>query len=513
MNLYKKIKKILYLLSLLSLTVVNLFSCKAAITRELASSDPVCLMMKNGALEGYSPSITADETAIFYESDIGEKYNYDIYVSYREANGWSSPRSIKNINASSWDAGPFLSYDQNYLLITSSRDGGEGKEDIWISRRSGNEWRKPVNMGKSINSDGYDGFASLSPDGKTLYFTRMDNSKKEIWGCGFYICCSVKKDGSWTEPQRMPYPINLGDCEFGPRIMADGRTLIFSSDRSGGFGGFDLYKSGLQQDGTWSEPVNLGSRINTGAHETLASISASESIIYFSRRSDKYTSRIFSALIVPLGGDSGVITVSGTVRNAKKPEQTLAAEFRMTDINKDDEIITLNNNEDDGTYMVILNQGRIYDVSVWSDGFTFYSTRFDLKSVKEFKEIKRDILLEPISSGAKIILENIYFELDSHALLPESRYELQRIIDFMTKNSKIKVEIGGHTDSTGSAEYNMDLSLKRAESVMKYLTDHGIDTGRLDAKGYGQTRRIDLSETDEGRQKNRRVEFEILALE
>ena len=163
--------------------------------------------------------------------------------------------------------------------------------------------------------------------------------------------------------------------------------------------------------------------------------------------------------------------------------------------------------------MVILDQGKIYDVSVWSDGFTFYSTRFDLVSVKVFKEIKRDILLEPILSGAKIILENIYFELDSYALLPESKYELQRVEDFMNKNPKIKVEISGHTDSIGSDEYNMDLSRKRAESVMKYISDHGIDPGRLEAKGYGKTRRIDLSETEEGRQKNRRVEFEILKIE
>ena len=159
MTISTKIKKSVYLLTSLSLAIVILFSCKGTITRELASSDPVCLIIKSGRIAGYSPSVSADEKVIFYESDIDEKSNYDIYVSHRESEGWSRPYSIKNVNSSGWDAGPFLSYDQNYLLITSSRDGGEGKEDIWISQRSGREWLRPVNIGRPVNSDGYDGFA------------------------------------------------------------------------------------------------------------------------------------------------------------------------------------------------------------------------------------------------------------------------------------------------------------------------------------------------------------------
>lgn len=509
MKTYHKIKKIAIAFLCISSALIYTY-CKGTTTRELAVSQSKSLKISKDTLIGYSPSISADGKTIIYETDINSECEYNIYLSYKTADGWSKPYYMKSINSESWDAGPCLTYDQNYLIITSARKGGQGKEDLWISRRSGRRWLKPVNMGRPINSPGYEGFASLSPDGNTLYLTQQSAKEKEIWGCGFYLGYAEKKNGKWQKPKKMPAPVNSGNCEFGPRIMADGKTLIFSSDRVGGFGGYDLYRSTLQDDGSWSEPVNLGSRINSKAHETLASIPASGDTIYFSRRQDKYTSRIFSAPIQAPDKESGVITVSGTVRNARNPDQTLSAEIKITDINRDDITIVIDNNAEDGTYMIILGQGKVYDISVWSEEFTFYSKVFNLKEENHFKNIHWDILLEPIKAGTKIILHNIYFEHDSHELLPASKYELQRVVDLMKLQSGIKVEISGHTDDTGSQDYNMKLSQKRAESVMNYLVSHGIKPDRLKAKGYGQTRRIDTSETEEGRSKNRRVEFEIL---
>ncbi len=156
------------------------------------------------------------------------------------------------------------------------------------------------------------------------------------------------------------------------------------------------------------------------------------------------------------------------------------------------------------------NKGKVYDVSASSAGYTFYSAKFDLTALEAYKEVTRDILLEPIATGAKIVLNNIYFALDSYQLLEESKFELQRTVKLMQDNPTMQVEISAHTDSTGSDEYNFDLSRKRAGSVIAYLTGHGIAKSRLLGKGHGETLPIASNSTEEGRQQNRRVEFQIL---
>lgn len=485
--------------------------------REFAKEEPAGLNIQSGKFIGFSPAISADGRTIIFESDILEKYNYKIYMSQIIGRSWSKPYLLDkvnfNSNAREIDAGPFITFDQNSLLITSTKDGGIGDEDIWISHRSGKTWQKPVNMGKPVNSKGYDGFASLSPDGCVLYYTRESLVKKSLTGCGFHIVFSRKIKGKWTEPEIIPYPVNSGYCEFGPRILADGKTLIFSSDRPEGFGEYDLYKTVLDEEGDWSYPENLGSRINTELPEMIAAIPASGDIIFFSRKSDIYTGQIFSAPVDLMGENSGVITLTGAVRDARNPSETLFAKITITDIKKDTEQIIIYSNENDGKYIVILNMGYIYDVSVEKEGYLFYSKKFDLKESKKFEEINEDILLEPVRIGAKIILENIYFEFDKYELLPESKYELNRIITLMNQNPYINVEISGHTDNLGEQDYNLELSYKRSESVSNYLIKHGIKAKRLASKGYGCSKPIDSNDTNEGRSKNRRVEFKILGIE
>jgi outer membrane protein OmpA-like peptidoglycan-associated protein len=161
---------------------------------------------------------------------------------------------------------------------------------------------------------------------------------------------------------------------------------------------------------------------------------------------------------------------------------------------------------------VILNQGKVYDVSVSAEGYTFLSTQFDLKQLETYQEYTKDIQLEPIKAGAKIVLNNIYFDVDSDVLMDVSKFELQRAIKLMKENPTMIVEISGHTDATASEEYNLDLSLRRSKSVVKYFVDNGVENGRLSAKGYGESQPIASNSTEEGRGKNRRVEFSILRI-
>ena len=462
----------------------------------------------------YAPTISADGNTLIFESDREQSYEWRLYITHKTESGWSEPLRMDNVNSSGWDGGPFLTYDQNYLIISSDRDGGLGHNDIWISKRLGEKWTTPENMGAPINSSGYDAFASLSNDGKTLYFMRYaeDNAKCEKTH-HYDLYFSQKKDGEWSEPQKLPFPINSEYCESHPIILADAKTLIFSSIRPGGLGGYDLYKSEKQDDGSWSDPENLGSFINTTKDDRLVSIPASGDIMYFTSGEDESDDDDLYSVPIPVEARATtVITVTGTVADTKI-KKPLTAEITIFDVETAKDTTVIQSNEVDGKYIVILNKGKIYDVSVSSEGYTFRSTQFDLRELEDYQEYTHDILLEPLETGSKFILNNIFFDVDSDVLLDVSKFELSRVIKLMRENSSMIVEISGHTDSTASEAYNIDLSKRRAKRVVNYLIDNGINNKRLSAKGYGESQPIAANSTEEGRSKNRRVEFRIQYME
>ncbi len=365
-----------------------------------------------------------------------------------------------------------------------------------------------------MNSAGYDGFASLSPDGSTLYFVRECPDKKGGSGDIFCIYVSVKNDrGAWTEPGRLPAPVNSEYSDFGPVILADGRSLIFSSNRPGGLGGYDLYKTEMMDGGRWSDPVNLGPAINSPHDEMLASVPASGDVIYYSKPDGRGRYRIAKAPVPASLRQSAVVSVAGIVSDRADPGKKLHAEIVVTDMTTG-EARTIASNEADGSYFIILNRDRRYDVSVRSKGYVFYSTSFDLASRgsrEKYVELIRDIELAPIEAGRAFSLNNVHFEFKSSVLHPDSRYELDRVAAMLARNPGMAVEIGGHTDSVGPESYNHRLSFERAESVASYLASRGIDRKRMTAQGYGTTRPLARGNDEKSRAMNRRVEITILS--
>lgn len=510
MGIYNKIGGFITVFFIL-MPVLLLYSC--ATTGESSSSPS-----SSQQYSEYSPTISTDGRTMIFQADIDKPKKYKIYARQKVFDKWSKPMALDNINSKYADGGCFITYDQNYLIFTSDRPGGFGNCDLWISQRKGDQWSDPADMGAPINSPGYEGFPSLSPDGNTLYFVR-ECPEKTSCNDKLGIFYSEKVDGKWTEPKKMPPPINTEYCEFGPVVLADNLSLIFSSTRPGGYGGYDLYKTERTEHGGWSKPVNLGSFINTGGEDSLIAIPASGDIMYYTKSVDETEDsrhesvrRIFSVPIPENMQQTKVVVVKGTVRDKRNTAKTLFAELTITDINRDDRLITIYSNKDDGKYIVILNKDKICDFSVRSPGYLFYSRKIDLTGLQQYKEINEDILLEPIVVGANIVLNTMYFEFRKYRLLNESKYELNRIIKLMKDNPTIRVEISGHTDTIGSERANQKLSNQRAQSVVNYLVDNGIAKDRLEAKGYGKTRPIATNKTEEGRQENRRVEIEVLSI-
>jgi outer membrane protein OmpA-like peptidoglycan-associated protein len=160
---------------------------------------------------------------------------------------------------------------------------------------------------------------------------------------------------------------------------------------------------------------------------------------------------------------------------------------------------------------VSLPSGKNYGLAVKRDGYLFHSENFDIPASADYQEVEINIDLKKIEIGQSIVLKNIFFDFDKATIRSESANELDRLIKLLTENPTLKIELGSHTDSKGSDDYNQKLSQSRSQSVVTYLINKGISTDRLVAKGYGETVPVATNDTEAGRQENRRTEFKILS--
>lgn len=361
----------------------------------------------------YAPSISADGRTMIFESNRGGKY--ELFESRMAGGKWANPVPIAAINTfgDSTDliGGPSVSFDGNTLFFFASFRGGLGSEDIYFSERKGNEWSAPLNLAEPINSTGYEGFPSISADGKTLYFVRQnyagpaDRDLAKLWenkAC-FSIYSSKKKGGKWSAPELLPYPINQ-DCEKAPRIMADNRTLIFASNRLGGKGDFDLYQTRLNEVGDWETPIAL-EFVNTPLADQFSSISAQGDVLYYVyNASDIYTVEIPHQL-----RQFKNVVIQGHIKNGKTNEG-VGAEIIVSDAFTSAELMTITNNPTDGRYTVVLAVGSNYNIEIKKQGYTSKSLFYDLGDANEYQEIDQDILLYQSASLNLNIYDSDLFE-------------------------------------------------------------------------------------------------------
>ncbi|MEP4531929.1 MAG: OmpA family protein [Cyclobacteriaceae bacterium] len=363
--------------------------------------------LNSSAIE-YAPSISADGRTMIIESNRDGRYK--LYDSKLVNGTWTAPQPIDAINnyGDSTDliGGPSVSFDGNTLFFFASFREGLGSEDIYYSERTSDGWTEPRNVGAPINSRGYEGFPSISADGKTMYFVRQnfegpsDEDLAKEWenrAC-FSIYVSKKKvNGAWGTPELLPYPVNQ-DCEKAPRIMADNRTLIFASNRPGGQGHFDLYQSRLNDVGDWTRPIAL-EYVNSPQADQFSSISAQGDLLYFVYNSNE----IYSVEIPHKYRQFKNVIIQGYIRDGETGDG-VGTEIIVSDAFTSGEIMRLNNNPNDGRYTVVLAVGSNYNIEIKTDGYTSKSLFYDLSDVNEYQEIEQDIEL---FKSAKLNL-NIY---------------------------------------------------------------------------------------------------------
>ncbi len=500
----------------------------------------------NSIYDDYCPVVTADESELFFTSrrlgpsgdkkdKLDGKYYEDIYVAHYENRQWQEAVNVgPSISTKDHDATVGISPDGQSMLIYR-------KGDLYISYLAGDQWTKPVKLPGAINTDDNENSACFSPDGNSIYFVRGRSHDPNVVSNGdIYVCRKVK--GEWTEGKSLGKPINTPLDEDGVFMHADGKTLYFSSKGHKGLGGFDIYKSVLKNNGTWSEPENLGIPINTPDDDIYFVLSASGRRAYYSTVREDGMGETDIYLLTLLGPEKTLFlsnednlmasitnpmkevsieknveiktirltVVKGTITD-KETMLPLEASIDIIDNEKNQILTTLKSNSKTGRYLLTLPSGKNYGIPVRAENYLFHSENFDIPATTDYQEITKDIALVTYSVGSKVVLRNIFFDYNKSTLRPESESELERLKKLLDDLPNLKIEISGHTDNHGTHDFNIQLSNDRSKAVVDYLISKGIASNRLKYRGAAYDEPIATNTTDEGRQLNRRVEFKVLS--
>jgi len=357
-------------------------------------------------------------------------------------------------------------------------------------------------MGKPINTSSWESQPSLSANGTALYFA--SNRPGGSGGSDIWVTFR-QKDQSWSTPVPLDTTINTTSDDQSPFIHADNKTLYFMSKGHRGMGEFDLFMAKKNIDGTWSIPINLGYPINTPANEGALVISLDAKTAFFDSDKDG-NSNIFTFTLPEKIRPTPVTYVKCLVKDATT-QKPLSAEVLLTDLFNSTNQYNIPTHTD-GTFLVCLPLGSDYSLQIEKQGYLFHSENFSLTNSNEERNIfELEVKLYPFEmvSTPEIILKNIFFNTGSAELKPESFQEINKLLQLLSENQQLRIQINGHTDDVGSEQDNLILSEKRAFAVYDYLIKNGMDPQRLQYKGFGETKPI-----SENRAENRRTTFEIL---
>lgn len=452
------------------------------------------------------PKITADGKYLFYTSYPPEEEAHinnlqDIYQSENKNGQWSLPQKVKEpiSDPNNNDAVVGVSPDGHTMFLFRGSNGG----DILISEMIRGVWTEPKQM--HFNTVGKESSITISPDGKTLLFVR-----KSIGGNSNIYECKKTGEDSWSTPIPLSKTINTSYDEESPFLHPDGKTLYFSSKGHSTMGGFDIFKSTLV-NGQWTTPENLGYPVNTTGDDFCFVLSADGKKGYYSsqRKEGQGGQDIYELIFKTQEKLPELTLLKGVVKN-QLTGNPIEATVSIWDNKDEKEVAQFRSNARTGEYLITLPAGRNYAITINDSTSLFHSENVFLPLGKGYEVVEKNIHLSPIKEGAKITLNNVFFESGSATLGSESYLELGLVVEMLLNYPDVKIEISGHTDNVGTDDSNLLLSQKRAQVVVDYLVSKGIQAEKLVAKGYGSQQPIADNTSDEGKKLNRRTELKIL---
>lgn len=466
------------------------------------------------------------------------------------------------INSKAEDYGPAMVPDGNRLIFTSKRAfrglNAVPNEDLYYTDFVDGAWEEAQSFGKPINSIWNEGSACLTKDGQTLYFARCECPDCR-GNCDLYVATKLK-DGTWGKIKNLGPSVNSPNWDSQPTLSKNEDTLYFASDRLGGFGLSDIWFTTKLKNGRWTEAQNLGPVVNTRENEVSPYFHPLYQVLYFSSRGqllnfgdfDIYkTYRVGGRWQEPrnLGplvngkGSEYYFSIDSESKNLyyakadpKEPknldlysfplpmeahplavtkiEGTLTDSISNQPLTGIISIIDLDNGIEvaskyirpDGTFDFDLIDNTRYTMLIQSPDFFSVEKTFDLATDTVFK-----IMTTMIDYSLPLIFKNIEFDGGKSTIKKDMEPILDRIVLYLADHPTFRLKIGGHTDSSGDPDLNLELSQARADAIKTYLVRKGkFDPDRIDAMGYGSTEPLKDELTDEDMKINRRVEFKLV---
>ena len=502
-------------------SLLSLYEYAIRLTENPVPFEPVNLGDSvNSPLDEYWPSLSVDEEKLVFTVALPSdnkhpdpRFNFqeDFYFSEKKSDGtWTKRKNIgPPVNTHQNEGAQSITADGDKLYYTHCRaEVDRGNCNIYFSAEQNGKWSVPTPVGKPVNTVYREKQPSVSADDRILFFS--SDRPGGMGGLDIWISYRDEK-GNWSDPVNAGKNINTAADEQSPFIHPDGRTLYFSSDGRRGLGGSDIYFSVRNDKGEWTEARNIGYPVNTNKTEFSMIVNSAGNRAYFaSNREEGKGTDIYYFDLYEAARPVAVSYMKGRVYDAET-FIGLPAKFQLIDLASGELVIELEAGKGEGRYLVPLPTNRDYALNVSYPGYLFYSENFSFRGIHEkTNPFLKDVPMKPVKKGEKIVLRNIFFKFDKWDLKQESLIELEKLASFLENNPRLRVEISGHTDNIGSDEYNKLLSLRRAEAVVLYLVNHGIDPGRLESKGYGATDPIATNDTEQGRAMNRRTEMKIL---
>lgn len=467
----------------------------------------------NSDYNEFSPSVSPDGKFMLFSSPrSGGRGDNDLWIAYYSNGRWNRPENLYSLNSPFHDHEPFITYDGNALLFSSDRDGGYGVGDIYISYRNGNAWTSPVNLGAPVNTADSEKMPSLSMDNRELFFCRIPVNYRErsLHNKRIQIFTSRLENGRWTRGERLPSPVNQMSMDCAPRIMPDNKTLLFCSQRKEGRGGYDIWAVRRGKAGAeWQGLTNLAF-INTADNESHFAFTVTQDRLYLATQKGGKSDYDIYEMIVEQKVAEASVTLQGRVTNIRngKPVRARITVEIATNIREKFQVMS---DSLTGRYSVTLPRGDDYSIAAEADGFMFHSERMDLTRLSNSRIMEKNIGLTPLAVGEKFIIRTIYFDGDSYTLRNDSRISLDRLAGILRERPKMRILIKGHVAEVKESKIDSQwLSEKRARAVKEYLAGQNISPDRIETKGLGGAQPIGSNRTEEGRQLNRRTEFEIL---
>lgn len=461
------------------------------------------------------PIISPDGQTLFFTrkehpANYGVEQRDDIWYSIRdEAGQWSTAKNIgPPLNNTGHNYLNAITTDGTLAFLGGAYGNVNAKDRLYVTQKTAAGWQKPeeVTIANYYNLSNYNSF-HISVDGKVIL---LSIEQEDALGLKDLYVSFKQANGTYSAPRNLGPELNTAGDEVTPFLAADGKTLYFSTDGRPGYGRNDIFMTKRLDDSweRWSDPLNLGPAVNTPNWDAYYTLPAKGDFAYFTSYDDSYGSGdIFRIAIPPAQKPEAVVLIRGQVIDATT-HAPIAATIQYETDSATEELAKTNPGT--GEYQLVLPIGRPVVLLANAEGYYAITQFIDLSNVIEYQERTVDLAMYPIRKGEVVPLNDINFEANSATLTTDSYKALNRVAGFLLGQSGVVIEIGGHTNNRCSSSYCKQLSASRAAAVADYLFTQGVPQAQVKHKGYGKDKPIDTNDTEQGRQRNQRVEFTIL---